>query len=197
MVLSLELAELSGFFLGTTMFPAANTCTPSVDIQNVFGLLHSLARSACTVVTSATAPNTDFERGLAAFRNGNSNQLGHFERALGANLGILGFPRLNTQIDTRQGLEALVIYANANHKRQAAIDWSSFASSRGQAGTWQNLGRLTSVRSDIPQTSNAANTLAARALAAAAWPVPSTTEFWSGLNGFPGFWRAFAPGNLS
>lgn len=194
MVLSLDLLNLGGFFLGSTMFPAADTCSAGVGIQDVFGLLHSLARSSCTVVSSTASPNSDFESGLATFYNGHSSQLGQFESALGANLGIVGFPRLTSQIDTRQGLEAIVIYANAHNKRQAAIDWSAFAASRGQAGVWQNLGRLPSVRADIPQTTFAQNTEAMRILASAAWPVPSTTEFWSGLNGFPGFWRAFSPG---
>ncbi len=91
-----------------------------------------------------------------------------------------------------------MLYANAANVRQSAVDWSNFASSLGQATTWQNVGRLTSVRPNVSLPSSSwmqQNTNSLKGITAAAWPQPNT-NFWYGLSGYAGFERAFTPGAL-
>lgn len=162
----------------------------------MFSQLRTLSLSPCVRIVSASdaTPNRDFENGVAAFRNGLASQLRHYETALGANLGVLAVPRLSAALDTRSPLSLWVLYANAKSARQSAVDWANFAASRGQAGVWQNVGRLTALRAGIPLPGGnpweAPNTQAVDAVAAGAWATP-TTDYWWGLAGSAGFERAF------
>ncbi len=73
----------------------------------------------------------------------NSSCLILFESNLGACCQPLHYTAM--QVGDFLILEIIFIFVFKGSPRQSAQDWAGFASSRGQAATWQNTGSLVSV----------------------------------------------------
>jgi hypothetical protein len=82
-------------------------------------------------------------------------------------------------------------FSSAANPRQAALDWANFAASRGQAGSWSNVGRLPSVYPDVLRENAAGLNATDRVLADS--HVQPQTRYWFGDGVTGGFARAFAP----
>ena len=144
MVFRKSLSDISAFFVGSELFPETNKCQISTKIQTIFDTLNALAKAPCT-----SADATVFETGGAAFINGKMSEMGRFEKALGASLGVAAAPRLtfdSIPVDTRSPLKVILFYSSNPAARQSARDFFLLASSRGMAPTWQNYARMPSAR---------------------------------------------------
>lgn len=187
MALGTSPAALAGFFVSSSLL---SQCENTAALRAVFDVLNSVAKSPCVALNN----DADFAAGLIAFHNGPSSDLGKWERQLGRNLGVAVVPRLSfdgAAVDTRSLISVLSAYSSASNSRQAALDWANFASSRGQAGTWTNVGRLVSVHPGVLRE-NTASLAAVDVALAASWVQPHTS-YWAGDGVTGGFVRAFSP----